>query len=160
MKERPNIAVEEDTKEMKRWRGLSQRMEEEVLDKYKVEESKKGAFKGRGDPRNGKEAAEARNIILESGEKTAGQEFFLVERIQFTAFAKQAGGASRRGGDEAAAKDGHHEISDKENQTKRKDGCQKNVAGSRSCLRRIVRKHGPTQGGRTPRRNGMTGWNT
>ena len=49
MKERPNIAVEEDTEEMKRWRSLNQsemdlcwndlaeRMEEEVLNKYKVE---------------------------------------------------------------------------------------------------------------------------
>ena len=62
MKERPNIAVKEDTEEMKRWRSLNQsetnlfwknlaeRMEEEVLDKYKVEESKKGTFKGRGNP--------------------------------------------------------------------------------------------------------------
>ena len=62
MKERTNIAVEEDTEEMKRWRDLSQsemdlcwknlaeRMEEEVLDKYKVEESKRGEFKGRGNP--------------------------------------------------------------------------------------------------------------
>ena len=53
--------MEEDTEEMKRWRRLKQsemdlcwkklaeRMEEEVLDKYKVEESKRGGFKGRGD---------------------------------------------------------------------------------------------------------------
>ena len=62
MKERPNIAVEEGTEEMKIWRSpnpsemdfcwknLAERMEEEVLDKYKVEESKRGAFKGRGNP--------------------------------------------------------------------------------------------------------------
>ena len=62
MRERPNIAVEEDTEEMKRWRSLNQsemdpcwkklakRMEEEVLDKNKVEESKRGAFTGRSDP--------------------------------------------------------------------------------------------------------------
>ena len=62
MKERPDIAVEENTEEMKRWRSLNQsemdlcwkslteRMEEEVLDKYKVEESRKGALKGRGNP--------------------------------------------------------------------------------------------------------------
>ena len=62
MKERPNIAVEEDSEEMKRWRRLNQsemdlrwknlaeRIQEEVLDKYKVEESKKGAYKGRGKP--------------------------------------------------------------------------------------------------------------
>ena len=53
MRERPNIAVEENTEEMKRWRSLNQsemdpcwkklaeRMEEEVLDKNKVEESKR-----------------------------------------------------------------------------------------------------------------------
>ena len=60
MKERPNIGVEEDTEEMKRWRSLNhsemdlcwenlvEKMEE-ALDKYKVEESKRGAFEGRGD---------------------------------------------------------------------------------------------------------------
>ena len=63
MKERPDMAVEEGTDEMKRWRrslsqsetdlcwkSLAERMEEEVLDKYKVEETKKGAFKSRGHP--------------------------------------------------------------------------------------------------------------
>ena len=63
MKERPNIAVEEDAEEMKRWRSLSQseldlcwknfaeRMEEEVLDKYKGEESKREAYpEGGGAP--------------------------------------------------------------------------------------------------------------
>ena len=60
MRERPNIAVEVDTEEMRKWRGLSQsemdlhwknlaeRTEEEVLNKYEDEESKKEAFRGRG----------------------------------------------------------------------------------------------------------------
>ena len=54
MKERPNIVVVEDTEEMQRWRrldwsemepcwkNLAEKMEEDVLDKYKVEEIKKG----------------------------------------------------------------------------------------------------------------------
>ena len=62
MKERPDITVKEDMEEMKRWRSLNQsemnlcwknlaeKIEEEVLDKYKVEESKRGAFRGRGNP--------------------------------------------------------------------------------------------------------------
>ena len=62
MREKPNVALEEDSEEMRKWRGLSQsemdqcwknlveRMEEEVLDKYKVEESKREAFIGRGAP--------------------------------------------------------------------------------------------------------------
>ena len=32
------------------WKKLAERIEEEVLDKYKVEESKRGAFRGRGGP--------------------------------------------------------------------------------------------------------------
>ena len=46
-----------DTEEMVRqegvdevWKELSGNMEEEFQDKYKVEEAKKGAYKGRGDP--------------------------------------------------------------------------------------------------------------
>ena len=46
--------MEEDTEEMKKRRGLSQSEMDpcwkKVLDKDKVEESKRGAFKGRGDP--------------------------------------------------------------------------------------------------------------
>ena len=52
--------LEEDTEEMRKWRGMSQsemdlcwkklaeRMEEEVQDEYKVEESKREASRGRG----------------------------------------------------------------------------------------------------------------
>ena len=62
MKEIPNIAVVDDTEEMRKWGGFSQsemdlcwkklaeRMEEEVLGKYKVEESKREAFRGTGAP--------------------------------------------------------------------------------------------------------------
>ena len=65
MRRKPNIAVVEHTEEIREWKGLNQsemdlcwknlaeRMEEEVLDKYKVEESKRKAFRGRGDPWNG-----------------------------------------------------------------------------------------------------------
>ena len=60
MKDKPNSAVEEDTEEMRKWRSLGQsemdlcwknlakKMEEEVMDKYKVEESIREAFRGRG----------------------------------------------------------------------------------------------------------------
>ena len=62
MKKKPNLLVEEDTEEMRKWRRLSQSemdqcwrnlaeiMEEEVLDKHKVEEGKREAFGGGGDP--------------------------------------------------------------------------------------------------------------
>ena len=66
--------MEEDTEEVRNWRGLSQcemnqcwknvaeRMEEEVLDKCKVEESKREASRGRGASCGVKEGArKARN---------------------------------------------------------------------------------------------------
>ena len=51
-KEKPNIVVAEDTVNMRKWRGLSQsemhlcwrKVEEEVWDKYKVEERSGEAF--------------------------------------------------------------------------------------------------------------------
>ena len=48
--------------------------------------------------------------------------FLPVQRIQLAASAKEAGRADGRGRDEAAAKNGNHERSDKENQIKRKNG--------------------------------------
>ena len=60
--DKPNTDTVEDAEETEKWRGLSQsemdlrwnnlagRMEEEVLDKYKVEESKREALRGRGAP--------------------------------------------------------------------------------------------------------------
>ena len=59
MKDKPNSLLEEDTEEMRQWRRMSQqemdqcwkklaeKMEVEVLDKYKVEDSKRGAYRGR-----------------------------------------------------------------------------------------------------------------
>ena len=59
MKEKTYIPVVEDTEDMRKWRGLSRseidqcwrnlagRMEEELMDKYKVEESKREAFRGK-----------------------------------------------------------------------------------------------------------------
>ena len=62
MKDKANSLLEEDTEEMKTWRGLNQeemdqcwkkvaeRIEKEVLDKYKVEDSRREACRGRGSP--------------------------------------------------------------------------------------------------------------
>ena len=119
-------------------------MEEEVLDKYKVEESKREAFRGRGAPLGMEKSMRDKTV----GRRLSGTNFLFVQRIQTAASAKQAGGANGRGRDEAAAKNGDHARSEKENQIKRKDPTT--VGVSRSCLRRIVRKHGPTQDGRIP----------
>ena len=114
--------MEEDTEEMKKWSDLSQsemdlcwkklaeRMEEEVLDKYKVEESKRGPFKGRGNPLEWRRVRRNKRYKIRKWRDDCWARFFSLFRS-----AKQAGGAIKRGGDEAAAKDGHHERSDKEN---------------------------------------------
>ena len=75
------MAVEEDTDEMKRWRSLNhsemdlcwknlaERVGEEVLDKYTVEECKKGAFKGRGNPLEWKRGRSEKYNIRRWGEE-------------------------------------------------------------------------------------------
>ena len=62
MKDKANSLLEEDTEERRTWRVLNQeemnqcwkklaeRMEEEVLDKYKGEDSTRKAHRGRGSP--------------------------------------------------------------------------------------------------------------
>ena len=74
MKGKPNSPTKEDTEEMKKWRGMKQggidqcwkvlagRMEEEVLHKYKVEDSIREAYRGRSSPLEWRRVcAEARN---------------------------------------------------------------------------------------------------
>ena len=75
MKEKLSVAKEEDTEEVKKWRGLSQsemdqswknlagRTEEGVLDKYKVEESNKEAF-GCGSALGVEEGAQTQEIRI------------------------------------------------------------------------------------------------
>ena len=60
MKDKPSSSLEEDTGEMIEWRSMSQeemdqcwkmlaeKIEEEVLDKYNVEDGKRGSYRGRG----------------------------------------------------------------------------------------------------------------
>ena len=95
IKEKPNIAVVEDTEEMRKWRGLSQsekdrclknlaeNFEEEVLDKYKVEESKREAFRGRGGPLGWRRVRKKKKQTEKSGERNVGQEisFSLFEEL-------------------------------------------------------------------------------
>ena len=87
-KEKPNIAVEEDTEEMRKWRGVSQsevdqrwknlaeRMEEEVLDKYKIEERKREAFRGGGAPMDWRRVRKKRK---RKWREDCRARFFLVE---------------------------------------------------------------------------------
>ena len=60
------------------WKKLAERMEEEVLDKYKVEESKKEAFRGRGAPLELRRVRKSKKIQNKKVVKTLlGQNFSL-----------------------------------------------------------------------------------
>ena len=72
---------------MVHWRSIKQegitnvrksfrKMEEEVLEKYKGEVSKRGAYKGRGEQMEWRMVQRAKHINLENGVKTAGRESF------------------------------------------------------------------------------------
>ena len=132
-KEKPNTAVAEDTEEMRKWRGLShsemdqcwknlaERIEEEVPDKYKVEEGKR-EFRGRVTPLEWRRVRKNKKYRIRKWREDSWARIFSLFRKQLAASAKQAGGANGRRRDEAAAKNGDYERSDKENQVKRKNG--------------------------------------
>ena len=87
MKEQPNTDKEKYAEELTKWRCLNQRemdscwnnlverMEQEVLDKYKVEESKKEAFRGRAAAMEWRRVRENKTYRIRKWEKIAGQEF-------------------------------------------------------------------------------------
>ena len=78
----------------------------------------------------GGECAKTRNTKIRKWGGYGWARFFsLFKEYSLQRLQKQAGGVHRRGGGEAAAKNGYHERSDKENQIERKDGCQKSLAG-------------------------------
>ena len=87
------------------------KMEEEVMDKYKVEDGKRESPSDEEVPPSNKEKCVKQNIKTR---KCGEDYFFLVQRIQFAAFAKQTGGVKRRRGDEAAGKNDYYERSEKE----------------------------------------------
>ena len=81
MKERPNVAMEEDTEEMKRWRGPNQSEMDPWRRKSwtstKSKRAKGWLLKAEVTSWNGEEYARTRDFKLESGEKTAVREFSL-----------------------------------------------------------------------------------
>ena len=97
-------------------------MEEEVLDKYIVEESKRDTFRGRGTTFEWRRVRKNKRHKIRKWREDCWTRIFFVLRIQFAASAKQAGGVNGRRRDEAAATNDVHERSDKEKQVKRKNG--------------------------------------
>ena len=77
----------EDTEEMVQWRSINQeevdnlwnemseKMEEEVEEKHRVEKAKKGAYKGRGEPLEWRIVTRITDISLANGVKIVGREY-------------------------------------------------------------------------------------
>ena len=91
------------------WKNFVERVEEEVLHKCKVEDSKREAFRGRGALLGMEEGAQKQETQNEKVWIDCWAMIFSLFgwRIQLAASAKQRGGVNRRRGDEAAAKNGY-----------------------------------------------------
>ena len=134
--------MEEDTEEMKEWRELNQseidicwkklaeRMEEDVLDKCKVEESKRGAFTGRSDPLIWRKVRKNKRYKIRKWVEDCWARVFSWCREYNLQ-------RSQRKQEESTVEEEMKqqqrmtiiERSEKENQIKRKDGCQKPTVG-------------------------------
>ena len=103
------------------WKKLAESMEEEVRDKYKVEDSKREAHRGRGNPLEWRLVRRSKRHRIRKWREDCWalcREYNLQRR----ASTKQAGGVGGRRRDEEAAKNKDYETSDIENQIKRKNG--------------------------------------
>ena len=97
IKDKPNSLLEEDTAEMRKWRGMNQKdmdqcwkelageSEEEVLNKYKVEDSKREAYR---EALRAKKAKKIQDSKVER--RLPGKNLRLVWRVKFAASAKYA----------------------------------------------------------------------
>ena len=63
-------------------------MEEEVLDKYKVEESKREAFRGRGAALEWRKVCKNKKYRIRKGRRLLGKNFLLLCKKKLTAAAK------------------------------------------------------------------------
>ena len=104
IKEKPNIDTVGDAEELEKWRccnqsemdlcwkNLAERMEKEVLDKNKVEESKEEAFRGRGASLEWRRVRENKRYRIRKWREDCWARIFsLFWRIQLAASSKQAG---------------------------------------------------------------------
>ena len=159
MKDKPNSCSEEDTEEMGEWRHMSQeemdpcckklaeKMEEEVLDKYKVEDSKREAYRGRGSFWDWRRVRRSKKYRIRKLREDC------LARI-FASFRE----------DNLQRRQSMHELSTEEEEMGRQQGMnrkeewmQKIDGGSLSCWRQTVRKHGSIQEKKKPCKKDMFG---
>ena len=110
------------------WTKLSENMEEEVLDKYKVEEAKKGASKQCGDPLEWRIVKQDK---IDQPRRWSGDCCARVfSRLENAVCSEtKVSGGNRRGGDRAAAKNDDCGRHDEEDERERQIGREKHMVG-------------------------------
>ena len=115
MKGQPSSSLGEETEEMRKWRGMSQdemdqcwqslaeRMKEEVLDKYKVEDSTKEAYKVRCAPLEWRRERRSKIQNWKVGRWLLGKNLRFVQSTTCSV-CKTSRRSQRKEGDETAAK--------------------------------------------------------
>ena len=104
------------------WPKRTPPQEEDVLVKYRKEESKREAWRGGSAPLEWRRVPKNKKYRIRCREDCWASNFLFVHWKQLAASAKQAGGLNGRRRDQATAKNCDYERSDKENRIKRKNG--------------------------------------
>ena len=99
-----------------------------MLEKYKVEVSKRGAYKGRGEPSERIMVQRVHQYQSWKWSEDCWARIFPWFR-RCDAAKKHAGKSDRKGGDETAAEDEDHDRDDKENPIKRQRGREQQLVG-------------------------------
>ena len=140
------------------WKNLDERVEEEVLDKYKVENSNREAYRGRGSPFGWRRVRRSKKYrIMKLGEDCWARIFALfreynVQRLQSKHEESTEGEVMKQQQRMKIMK----ALTKKIRSEERVDA--ENRWWLLSCWRQTVRKRGSTQDGKTPCRSGMSGY--
>ena len=136
MKGKQSSSLEQDTEEMENMERYESGRYEPMLEEFCLVEWKRKSWTSTRSRTAKKEVFEVGIAPLEWRRECRSKQYKIrkverrllakslrfVQRVQLAASAEQAGGVNGRRRDEAAAKNGYHERSHKENQIKRKNG--------------------------------------
>ena len=97
MKDKANRACVRQDEMDQCWKNLAEKIEGEVLDKYKIEDSTSEVFEGRGAPLEWRRVRRSQKYIMSKWtEDCWARSFAFVQRVQLAATATQAGGVGGR----------------------------------------------------------------
>ena len=102
---------------------LAERMEEEVLDKYKVVERNKVAFRGGGAPLEWRMVSKSKEFRIRKWVEDCSERISPCLENTTCSVCNVTRRSQRKKKSEAAARNGYHDRSDKENKIRRKSGC-------------------------------------